>query len=277
MSFYTKLTIILACAALLIALVLFYFWYENNVIRVVRYQAKMPAGFRGYRIAQVSDLHDHRFGKRQKRLMRRIEAEKPDIIVVTGDLIHNEYTEAALQFVERAVKICPVYYVSGNHECILPFIGAFTDRLRALGVRVLDNKKTALMRGGDKITLLGLSDPMSHTNAGGPKGRRKAASVILDSMLDADDGFRLLLTHRPEMFDAYLETDLVLAGHAHGGQVRLPFVGALITPGEGFKPKYDVGLFTQGRTTMIVSGGLGSSNIVPRVNNRPQLVIVEGE
>ena len=91
------------------------------------------------------------------------------------------------------------------------------------------------------------------------------------------DEFRLLLSHRPEMFADYADVDLVLAGHAHAGQVRLPFVGAVFSPGEGFRPRYDVGRFTEGRTTMIVSGGLGSSNIVPRFNNRPQLVVIEGE
>lgn len=275
MSYPVKLTVLLTIAFALIALTLYYFWFESNVIRVVRYKVKMPAGFDGFRIVHVSDLHNHRFGRGQRRLMRLIEREKPDMIAVTGDLIHNEYVSAALEFAALAAKLCPVYYVNGNHECILAFQNDFYDRLRERGVTVLDNEYTNLQRGGDSIRLIGLSDPMSHRTARGPRGRRAAAAQVLKTLIDGD-GYNLLLTHRPEMFAEYRDVDLVLSGHAHAGQVRLPFVGAVVTPGEGFRPKYDVGRFDEGKTTMLVSGGLGSSNVVPRFNNRPQLLVIEG-
>lgn len=275
MSFYVKLSIILFAAACIAALVLFYFWYQSNAIRVVREKVRMPEGFAGFKIVHISDLHNHRFGKGQRKLISLIENERPDIIAITGDLIHNEYVSAALELVEKAVRVCPVYYVNGNHECILSFREDFYGQLRKRGVKVLDNEYVTLRRNGDEIRLIGLSDPMSHTVAKGPRGRRKAAAITLGT-LTGGDGYKLLLSHRPEMFSDYLDVDLVLSGHAHAGQVRLPLVGAVITPGEGFRPHYDVGRFVSGKTTMIVSGGLGSSNIVPRFNNRPQLVVIEG-
>ena len=276
MSYYAKLTVILIAAFALVALVLFYFWYESNAVRVVRYKVTLPEGFRGFRIVQISDLHNHRYGRGQRRLLRLIQAERPDMIAVTGDMIHNEYTAHALTLAERAAGLCPVYYVSGNHECILSFCGEFYAALRDRGVVVLDDESRILTRGGSRIRLIGLSDPMSHEGLSGGRARRAAAAETLKKLAVGDE-FRLLLSHRPEMFADYADVDLVLAGHAHAGQVRLPFVGAVFSPGEGFRPRYDVGRFTEGRTTMIVSGGLGSSNIVPRFNNRPQLVVIEGE
>lgn len=276
MSYAVKLAIILTTAAVLLGLTLFYFWYENNVLRIVRYDARMPAGFEGFRIVHLSDLHDHRFGKDQRRLVRRIEAERPDVIVITGDLIHNEYTGNALSLARQLPDIAPTYYVNGNHECILSFQAAFNEQLRAAGITVLEDETMTLTRNGDEIRLVGLSDPMSRRNVTGARARRAATVAALNDLLAHEQAYTLLLTHRPELFDDYQEADLVLAGHAHAGQVRLPFAGALLTPGEGLHPKYDVGAFRSGKTTMIVSGGLGSSNIVPRVNNRPQLVVVQG-
>ena len=278
MPFYAKLTVILLCAAALIALLLFYLWYENNVIRTVRYEVRMPKAFDGFKIVHVSDLHDHRFGKGQKKLLALIEREKPDIIAITGDMIHNEYTQNALDFIEGAVKLCPVYYVIGNHECILSFKNAFLSKLKARGAVVLNDESVTLERNGGRIRLIGLSDPMSRPIVSGPQARREATAEKLAELVaaDPDDTYRLLLTHRPEMFEDYAAVDLALAGHAHAGQVRLPIYGAILTPGEGFRPKYDVGQFEQGDMTMIVSGGLGSSNIVPRIHNRPQLVVVTG-
>ena len=278
MPFYAKLTGVLLFAAALIALLLFFLWYGNNVIRTGRYEVRMPEGFDGFTIAHVSDLHDHRFGKEQKKLLALLEQAHPDIIAITGDIIHNEYTKNALDFIDGAVKLCPVYYVIGNHECILTFKDKFLAELTARGVVVLNDESATVERNGGRIRLIGLADPMTRTDARGPQARREATAEKLAELVAADpeDTYRLLLTHRPEMFEDYAAVDLALAGHAHAGQVRLPFFGAFLTPGEGFHPKYDVGMFEQGDMTMIVSGGLGSSNVVPRIHNRPQLVVVTG-
>lgn len=280
MTFYAKLALILSIFACIIALIWFYFHYENNAIRKVAYRYKdAPKAFSGFKIVHISDLHNKKYGKGQRKLLARIRDEAPDMIAVTGDLFHNEYIAHAQALMEGAAKIAPVYYVTGNHECLVEKLPAFKEHMRAIGVRVLENETVRVERNGETISVMGLSDPMSFGGVG-PRVRRSRAGAELDRISGEAEGFKLLLTHRPEMFPDYLgKADLVLSGHSHAGQVRLPFVGALMTPGEGFKVKYDVGRFYDepSGTTMIVSGGLGSSNVIPRFNNRPQLVTVEFE
>ena len=278
MSPIAQMSIVLAVVFTVLALFIAYLIYENECIRKVRYRYDgAPSGFSGYKIVHISDLHNKRFGKGQKRLLRYVADEKPDMIAVTGDLFQNEYIENARDFMEGAVKIAPVYYVVGNHETLVSLLPEFLKHMREIGVHVLENGVETIERDGDTIAILGLSDPMTFGGNGGRERRRRAAAE-LGRMSAPVEGFRLLLSHRPEMFEDYVgRAELVLAGHSHAGQVRLPLIGALMTPGEGFKVKYDVGHFfdTEQNTTMFVSGGLGSSNIIPRFHNRPQLVTVE--
>lgn len=145
------------------------------------------------------------------------------------------------------------------------------------GVVVLEDKAIPLENDGEKITLIGLSDP-DFTIRGDAFGEVPAmTSTKLRNLMDAKNGYTILLSHRPELFETYVDcdVDLVLSGHAHGGQFRLPFIGGLIAPNQGLFPKYDAGLYTDNNTNMIVSRGLGNSIIPLRFNNRPEIVLVE--
>lgn len=265
------IVILLLCAALLVWCLWANTALTTTVIDVPAGEG-LPAEFEGFRIAHISDLHNAVFGDGNEKLLTLLREAEPDIIAVTGDLIDSRHTDvdAAVAFIASAAETAPVYYVTGNHEARLDFED-IEPRLTAAGAQVLRNSAVYIERGGGSIQLAGIDDP-AFIRTGGEASAR--ASSELEGLLDADV-YSVLLAHRPELIETYAAygADLVLSGHAHGGQVRLPFIGALYAPGQGLLPEYDSGLYTVGETDMIVSRGLGNSLIPLRVNNRPELVI----
>ena len=239
---------------------------------------RIPEAFNGFRIAQVSDLHNADFGENNVKLIELLSETDPDMIVLTGDLIDSRHTdiEIALEFARQIIKIAPVYYVSGNHEARVPEYEDLKMCLAEAGVVILENQKVQITREGESITLMGIDDPSFREDYLFGDSESVARQAIED-LQNESDGYTVLLSHRPELFDLYVETemDLVFSGHAHGGQFRLPFVGGLVAPNQGFFPKYDAGQFTEENTTMIVSKGVGNSIIPIRFNNRPEIVIVK--
>jgi predicted MPP superfamily phosphohydrolase len=248
--------------------------WANTALTVSEYTvsaSEIPAAFDGFRIAQISDLHNAEFGEGNEALLSLLSSTEPDVIVITGDLVDANRLdmEVGVAFAKAATQIAPTYYVTGNHEAGLSSRRTLLSALEEVGVTVLKNKATVLSRGDDAITLLGLHDP-NYT-----KG-----SVVADTLgkLTKDvQGYTILLSHRPELMDDYAASgvDLVFSGHAHGGQFRLPFVGGLYAPTQGWFPEYDAGIYESGATTMVVSRGLGNSRFPFRFNNRPEIVVVE--
>ena len=240
--------------------------------------ARIPDSFDCFEIAQISDLHNAKFGDENKDLLVLLSQIEPNVIVLTGDLIDSRQTdiEIALDFAGKAVQIAPVYYVSGNHEARVPEYAELKMGLTDLGVTVLENQKAQITRDGESITLMGIQDPSFSTDYLFGDAESVSRQAI-SSLQNESDGFTVLLSHRPELFDLYVGTgvDLVLSGHSHGGQFRLPFIGGLVAPNQGFFPKYDAGQFNEENTTMIVSRGVGNSIIPFRINNPPEIVVVE--
>lgn len=274
-----KKTILPLLLSLLIILIGWTLW-GNTALEVNEFEIvsdRIPQGFDGFRIAQVSDLHNARFGEDNAKLIEMLSQTEPDLIVLTGDLIDSRNTdvEVALDFARQAVEIAPVYYVSGNHESRVTAYMDLKMGLGNAGVIVLENQKIEINRGQEYITLMGIDDPsFQESYLFGD-----AAGVVeqeLGDLQEAFDGYTILLSHRPELFDVYVDTgmDLVFSGHAHGGQFRLPFAGGLVAPNQGFFPEFDAGQFTEENTTMIVSRGIGNSIIPVRVNNRPEILVV---
>ena len=273
-----KKTILISAVAvaIVLALLLWAIW-ENTTLEVNAYTVSsecLPKAFDGYRIAQISDLHNTAIGENNEKLLSMLRELKPDMIAITGDLIDSRNTdmETALQFVKEAVKIAPCYYVTGNHEARVTAYLALQQGLTTLGVDVLDDEKTSIEREGESISLIGLNDPAFQMEY-------EPALLIrsrLQNMTD-EESFAILLSHRPDLFDVYAENgvDLVLSGHAHGGQFRLPFVGGLFAPNQGFLPEYDAGVYTRGSTQMIVSRGIGNSAFPLRFNNPPEILLIE--
>ena len=270
---------LLITAALLALLLAWLIWGNTALMTscVTVKAADIPAGFDGFRIAQVSDLHNTEFGEGNARLLDVLREAAPDIIVMTGDLVDANRADIplALHFASEAVKIAPVYYVTGNHEGALRSYDTLREGLEQAGVAVLKDEAAALERSGARVKLIGLDDvnfAFSEELAAGP-------GALLEEKLrtlGAGAGFSIVLAHRPEYIDYYAAAGagLVLSGHAHGGQFRIPFAGGLIAPGQGLFPKYDAGLYRSGGTQMVVSRGLGNSVIPLRINNRPEVVLV---
>ena len=253
----------------------------NTALEVNEYEIvsdRIPKEFDGFRIAQVSDLHNTEFGEGNSKLIGLLSQTEPDIIVLTGDLIDSRQTdiEIAFSFARDAMKIAPVYFVSGNHEARVSEYEDLKMGLAEAGVIVLENQKVEITRDGEAITLMGIDDPSFQESYlfGDAESVAKQAIEMLQS---ESDGYTVLLSHRPELFELYVKTgmDLVFSGHAHGGQFRLPFLGGLVAPNQGFFPEYDAGLFSEGITNMIVSRGVGNSIIPIRFNNRPEIILAE--
>lgn len=245
--------------------------------------SRVPAGFDRFRIAHLSDLHNAEFGKNNKRLLKLLEDISPDIIVITGDLADSRRInlKVGLEFAREAVKLAPVYYVPGNHEARMDCYHQLRVGLISAGVFVLEDRAVTLTRGGDAVTLAGLADPTFTIK------RRLFRSPFrlipafvrwrLRRLLPREKGYRILLSHRPELLPSYARcgVDLVFSGHAHGGQARLPLIGGVIAPNQGFFPKYDAGLYTLDGCSMVVSRGLGNSLCPLRFNNPPEVVVTE--
>lgn len=250
----------------------FCYWQNNGIeTNEIQYNnPKIPKSFQGFKILHISDLHNKSFGKEHCKIIKKIEKASPDIIVITGDIINkrNPKINVAMDFIESAITFAPIYFVSGNHEHWINGYSELMDRLKAVGVNVLENKSCEICYKGEKITIMGLIDYASNY-------------IFIEKLEDFIEGsktkFNILLSHRPEHFKIYADSgvDIVFTGHAHGGQIRIPFFGALVAPDQGIFPKYTSGRYLQNKTTMIVSRGLGSSIIPQRIFNRPELILVK--
>ena len=239
---------------------------------------KLPASFSGFRIAHVSDLHNTEIGDGNEKLLSMLQDAEPDLIAITGDLIDSRRTEIniAIDFAEKATKIAPCYYVTGNHEARISDYALLKSGLEAAGVCVLENESVTLSQGDDAITILGMNDPSFPMPLVDDSGSTNIQN-LLNSFWVEDNSYTILLSHRPDLIKNYAKqgADLVLSGHAHGGQFRLPLIGGLIAPNQGFFPTYDSGLFSKENTNMIVSRGIGHSLFPFRFNNRPEVILIE--
>lgn len=258
--------IVRLCAAATISLVAWTVW-GNTTVGLTQYVVKetnLPAQFDGYRIAHVSDLHSSWLWK---QTIQRLKEAEPDIICITGDLVDSYRTDisSALSFAAEAVRIAPCYFITGNHEAALSYkqYRELETGLCDLGVTVLSDEEVILKLGESTISLSG--------HSWGPTDRVGELTNF--------DGYRILLTHdpAPEDFANYAAAryGLVLAGHMHGGQFRLPFIGGLYVPSQGFFPENDAGLCVSGETDMIVSRGIGNSVFPVRFNNQPEIILIE--
>lgn len=272
-----KQAILLILIVLFAAIIAWVIW-DNNRITVTEYtikDAEIPENFSGYRILQISDLHNAEFGEDNEILLNQISRLHPDMIVITGDLIDSYHTnvDISLAFIREAVKIAPTYYVFGNHEVRIPeSYTLLKDGMEKAGVVVLDQPVT-LEKDSQTITLLGVADPSAMSSDS--RFYTQIVGSILNAKMPEETVYSILLCHRPEVFDAFVENgiDLAFTGHTHGGQVRIPFLGAIFSPDQGLFPKYDSGLFTEKDTTMIISRGLGNSSFPFRVDCPPEIVV----
>lgn len=252
--------------------------WENASFEIsewIHCDSRIPDAFSGFRIAQVTDLHNSEYGPHNVRLLEGLRQANPDCIFLTGDLVDSRNTNlpVALDFIRQAADVAPMYYVPGNHESRIR--GQYHQLVRGLeeyGVTILNNRTADIFKNGEKIRLIGLEDPGFQSGNYGDFVRSN-----LSKLVSKEKEYNILLIHRPEMFPIYSEfsIDLVFSGHAHGGQIRLPYIGGVFVPSQGFFPKYDAGKFTEDQTTMFISRGLARLPFPPRIHNRPELLVVE--
>lgn len=257
------------------------FWhFENKCIQVTVneiFNSKIPKEFNGFTIVQVSDLHNTNFGHNQSELIDKVKSQNPDVIVVTGDLIYKRSQDVknSLSFINQAVDIAPVYFVTGNHEAQIDEydLDELYKNLINAGVFILDNQSVKLSCNNSHINLFGINDADMYYD--GYHYDDEIINNLLSDIKVDNTEFNILLAHKPEFIDIYAKYkyDLVFSGHAHGGQIRLPFLGGIWAPDQGFFPKYTQGQYVFEDTTMIVSRGLGKSIIPTRIFNRPEIVV----
>lgn len=230
----------------------------------------LSEAFDGFRIVQLSDVHGAEFGEGNGVLLEKVKEAAPDLIALTGDLIDKDTEMAAVnRLLEGLTAIAPVYFVSGNHEWGDGDFDALRTLLDKHSVTYLQNEHLLLERGEASIVLAGVEDPNGWKDMPTPE---ETVDIILE---EQGECFTVLLGHRNYWVEEYpdLMVDLILCGHAHGGIIRLPFVGGVIGTGRELFPDYVDGAFESGRYTMIVSRGLGSAPI-PRFLNNPEIVSV---
>lgn len=256
-----------------------YLWWGNNSLSVSSYTAsnpKIPVNFDGYRIVQLSDIHNKDFGG---RLSEKVKSLSPDIIVITGDLIDSRRTDISVaeKLITELMPVAPVYYITGNHESRIEAYPDLRNMLEKNGVEILDGKTVQIEKNGESISLTGIDDAFFFGSGMLSEREIVFAHKLKELAENKGEGFGILLSHRPELIDIYADCgfDLAFTGHAHGGQIRLPFIGGVLTPNQGFFPEYDAGEFKKDGLTMIVSRGLGNSVFPFRINNRPDIVLCE--
>lgn len=234
---------------------------ELNVITVQ--EETLPADFDGFRIAHISDFHSA--GNMADKVVSMLQEAKPDIICITGDLIdsRDKNVDVALSLVERIAGIAQCYFVAGNHEYLISpqLRDTLLEGMAELGVILV-------IDGDEKIKI----DDSEIAIVGNHKSEKEMIPY-----LSTFEGYKILMSHYPEDYKYFIagEYDLVLTGHTHGGQFRLPFIGGVYAPGQGIFPKYDAGLFTKGCLDMVVNRGIGNSTIPFRFNNCPEVILVE--
>ena len=232
----------------------------------------LPPAFDGLRIVELADLHCRVFGRGSRRLLAAVRRAEPDLICIDGDLF-DEHTDLAMlpPLLRGLCAIAPVYYVTGNHEWRVPGLRGILAQMRACGVTVLQDDWRVLRRGEDALIVAGTDDPC------GPAERKTPAELIADIRAEAGEAaFLLLLAHRNDQLPQWsaLGVQAVLAGHCHGGVVRLPFVGGLFGTDRRLFPAWDAGLYRQGETALYVSRGLGYTNVHFRLFNRPEVAVI---
>jgi hypothetical protein len=258
--------------------------YQNRHLTVKQYNIsdqRWPIELNGWRLVQLSDLHSQAVnGPNNQCLLTTIKQLQPDIITITGDTFDGRATNipANLLLIQELSHIAPVYLTIGNHEFYNDDYSNLIKQAEQAGAIVLRDQIMTIETKEQKITIVGLDDP---TVLGGPLPQTVTQKIIsqkLTKLINQAGGQLtqpvILLAHRPELWPQYLIINplAILSGHTHGGQIRLPLIGALYVPNQKLLPNYDQGLFSVGNSQLIVNSGIGNSLLNQRFNNYPELV-----
>ena len=269
-----------------------FYKYETESLDITKYEIeneKIPKEFNNFKIVQISDLHNKSFGKYNKRLLEKIDSQNPGIVVITGDLVEgdNKNFDVALNLIDELLKKYKVYHIIGNHEqkSLIKkhkeLYKTYFDKLYKKNIVNLDNEKTKVEKDGKYINIYGLIIPLEYYPYFFKNYENKNMKLEQDFINNKlgeinRDEYNILLAHTPFFFEDYEKygVDLVLSGHVHGGIIRLPKVGGLLSPNREFFPKYDFGKYIKNNTTMLLSKGLGGSKVLIRFACKPEIVSI---
>lgn len=274
-----RLSSILICILILGLIALISNIYiSNNIITINTYQLETDKINTDLKIAFISDLHSKEFGKNNEELLNKIKEQQPDLVAVGGDMNLKESTDysVCLSLMKELVNVAPVYYTLGNHELEILDNTDFVQDIKSAGVHLLINEMESFYKNGESITIGGIKNyPYFEQYA--PDFDNDENRFLHKYLNQESEHYSILLCHYPECYlwkFNQLNIDLMLSGHTHGGLVRIPFVGGLVAPEQGLFPKYDMGYFESDTAKMIITSGLGKSGFVPRINNQPEICII---
>ena len=257
-------------------------YFDNTLIKVSKYKIKsdkIPKEFNKFKIVHLSDFHSYGFKNYNIKLIEKINNENPNIIVMTGDMV-NKYDrnfDKFLNLVEILSDKYEIYYILGNHEMRLreDDLSLIIKKLNKFGIKILSDEKITIIRKKDSLNIYGIDIPLSYY-----KIIKKSYNIdeVINVVLNKCNKkeYNILLAHNPLYFEEYIKhnVDLTLSGHVHGGMIRVPFIGALLSPERKFFPKYSSGVYEVNNKKLIVSRGLGHSKPGIRLFNMPEIVSI---
>lgn len=272
---FTKQTVLIIVIIIILITVAF---YNGLIIRRYIVEEDSIVYNNCVRIVLISDLHSYIHGQNQKKIINKIKNEEPDIVALVGDIADdNRPIEGTQIFLNRLKDIAPIYYVTGNHEIKTNEVEKIKDIFRSYGAKVLENTYEKIEINGMKLVIAGVDDPLIIKYERPNSNWHKEIEGDFSKLRD-EEGYKILLSHRPEEVDFYnrLPFNMVLSGHAHGGQVRIPFIlNGLLAPHQGLLPKYAGGLYQHENYTHIVSRGVSFNLLLPRIFNPPEIVVID--
>lgn len=246
--------------------------YSGLIIRDYKIEVPQMKQGSSIKLVVLTDLHSFKYGENQERLLKKIKAQQPDVIMLVGDIVDDHRPAEGVERLLKGLKdTVPIFYVTGNHEYNIKRLDQVKDFFRSYGVTILEESYAKLMVRDTQLVVAGMSDPYKRYPF-------KEAFYSLAKAVSKEEGVKVLLSHRPEYISLYEKGgyDLVLSGHAHGGQVRIPYLlNGLYSPGQGFFPKYAGGYYKMAeRTNFIVSRGLAIYPTLPRFFNPPEILAI---
>lgn len=273
------LKIIALSVLTVVVIAVIYGLYCSNTLEVRNYTINSDKINSQIRFVFISDLHCKEYGEKNRDLVAKIREQNPDFIAVGGDMVNKYSTDDHVmrEILPQLAEIAPTYCIFGNHELALKDEIDFKNDIDSTGAKLLDNEMVTLEINGEEILLGGMSEfPYYEYNA--PDFDTPERYFWDEFKENSKDCYSILLHHQPEYLESIMQgsnVDLVMCGHTHGGAVQIPFVGGVFAPNQGFFPKYDKGEFDLYDTKMIVSAGLGDAYPVLRMNNCPEISVVE--
>lgn len=250
-------------------------YVSQNMLSLEVYEIESEKIDKEVRIIQLTDLHNRKFGENNEKLIKKVKSQNPDIITMTGDMINSDTDnfDKLIYLIEELNKVAPIYFSLGNHEIDNKYKDEIIKEVENSGAIVLEESYKDISVNNNNLRIGGVYDYII------PNMDKTKSTYKLSQEFDDTNSLKLLLYHRPDSYVLWggfevINPDLVISGHYHGGLIRIPFIGGLFAPEQGYFPKYDAGKYDINGNDVIISRGLGTASKVPRINNIPEVSLI---